>query len=251
MIKKEMMSIVQRNHLAKDTFEFVLKNEYISRQAKPGQFIHIYVDGLTLRRPISIADARPEDSTITVLFKVVGEGTEDLSKLQVGNTIDVLGPSGNGFSIDTNKSETVLLVGGGIGVPPMHLLGKKMVEMGKRVISILGYQNAGYVFYEEEFKALGDTYIITDDGSYGHHGLVTDILSEIDDFDTYYACGPLPMLKAIKKELNDTPGYISLEERMGCGVGACFACVIPTADGQSYRKICQDGPVFQAKEVKL
>lgn len=251
MIKKEIMSIVHKNHLAKDTFELVLKNDYISRQAKPGQFIHIYVDVMTLRRPISIADASPKESTITILFKVVGAGTKGLSILEIGNTIDVLGPSGNGFDIDTNESETVLLIGGGIGVPPMHLLGKKMVEMGKRVISILGYQNAEYVFYEEEFKALGDTYIVTDDGSYGYHGLVTDTLSEIDVFDTYYACGPLPMLKAIKQELADTPGYISLEERMGCGVGACLACVIPTSDGKSYRKICRDGPVFKAKEVKL
>lgn len=251
MKRKETMTIIGKKFIAKDTVELILQNDYISQRVKPGQFIHILIDGFTLRRPISIADVDLSRKTVTILFKTVGEGTQKLASYNSGDMLDVLGPLGNGFSLPSKNVKTVLLIGGGIGVPPLHLLGKRFVEKGVRVISILGFQEAGSVFYEKQFQVLGDTFIVTDDGSYGYQGVVTDLLSKVGSFDTYYACGPTPMLKAIQQHLGNTKGYISLEERMGCGVGACFACVIPTTDGLSYKKICQDGPVFNAKEVSV
>ncbi|MYL46585.1 NAD-dependent dihydroorotate dehydrogenase B electron transfer subunit [Virgibacillus halodenitrificans] len=250
MIKKVEMLISQRRIIALDTVELTLKNKYISQTARPGQFLHILVEGHSLRRPLSIASINKVAETITVLFKIDGPGTKKLSEYKNGMYLDVLGPNGNGFQIEEHDN-TILLIGGGIGVPPMYFLGKHLVEQGKKVISILGFQSAGHVFYEDEFEALGRTIIVTNDGSYGEKGFVTDALRLVEDFDCYYTCGPLPMLKAVTAKLNDCSGYISLEERMGCGVGACFACVIPTNDHFGYKKICKDGPVFHSKEVSL
>lgn len=250
MIKKETMKIISTKQIAKETFEVVLKNEYIATNATPGQFLHIAVTGHTLRRPLSIAAVDTVTNSVTILFKVIGSGTETLAAYQVGGTLDVLGPSGNGFPIQQmNKSTPVLLIGGGIGVPPIFYLGTKLTELGFNVQSIIGFQSKEFVFYEREFKALGDTFVVTNDGSYGHQGFVTDVIEKAFSFERYFACGPLPMLQAVTKELNDKDGYLSFEERMGCGVGACFACVIPTEDEAGYKKICQDGPVFQASEV--
>ncbi|MUK89508.1 dihydroorotate dehydrogenase electron transfer subunit [Ornithinibacillus sp. L9] len=250
MINKEQVTILSSKTIALDTFEMVLNNHYISQHAKPGQFLHIYVEGHTLRRPISIANVDPEQETITVLFKRMGAGTQKIATYQPGMVLDVLGPSGNGFYIDSNDS-TVLLIGGGIGVPPLYFLGKTLAKQGRKIISVLGFQSKQHVFYEQEFKALGETIIVTNDGSFGEQGFVTDVMDSLGQYDCYYSCGPLPMLQAITAIVPNQKGYISLEERMGCGVGACFACVIPTADEAGYRKICKDGPVFSAKEVTL
>ncbi|WP_067728352.1 dihydroorotate dehydrogenase electron transfer subunit [Oceanobacillus damuensis] len=251
MMKKENVVIKSVEQIALDTVEMVVKNPYISQKAIPGQFLHVSVEGHTLRRPISIADINRENKTITILFKMVGSGTAKLAALNPGMSFDVLGPSGNGFQTEGNESSTILLIGGGIGVPPLYYLGKELAKQNKEIISVLGYQTRANVFSEEMFRRLGKTFIVTNDGSYGEKGFVTDVIQKAGYFDYYYSCGPLPMLKAVTAKLADKPGMISLEERMGCGVGACMACVIPTDSEGGYKKICSDGPVFHTQEVSL
>src|SRR5699024_8225598 len=168
MIKKVSLEVISSQYIAKDTIEMVLKNEYISHQAVPGQFLHISVVGHTLRRPISIAAVNQADQTVTILFKVVGTGTEALARYRVGSTIDVLGPNGNGFPIEQRKaSDCVLLIGGGIGVPPLYYLGTALKALGVNIQVVIGFQSKEYVFYETAFKKLGETIVVTNDGSYG------------------------------------------------------------------------------------
>ncbi|AXI09020.1 dihydroorotate dehydrogenase electron transfer subunit [Oceanobacillus sp. 143] len=248
-MKKEKLTIIATKQIAKATFEMKLENIHISENAVPGQFLHILMEGHTLGRPISIADIDKQNHIVTILFKVVGSGTKRLAEYRVGQQIDALGPSGNGFPSEQNEKKTVLLIGGGIGVPPMYYLGKQLAEQNVNVIAILGFQTAENVFYEEKFNQVAETYIVTDDGSYGEEGFVTDLLDQVGNFDCYYTCGPLPMIKAITDKLIGKRGYISLEERMGCGVGACLACMIPANNQSGYKKICSDGPVFSAEEV--
>lgn len=250
MVKLEELTIVSTQLIAAETIEMTLHNAYISQHAIPGQFLHISVPNHTLRRPISIANIEKEKELITIIFKVIGSGTSELATYKPGQTVNALGPCGNGFSFDNIEKETILLIGGGVGVPPLHYLGQLLSEKNN-VISILGFQSAKHVFYEEKFSSFSKTIVVTDDGSYGEAGFVTDILDKVGTFDQFYSCGPLPMLKAVTDRLSHKRGYISLEERMGCGVGACFACVIPTHEPNGYRKICQDGPVFAAQEVVL
>ncbi|WP_304413180.1 dihydroorotate dehydrogenase electron transfer subunit [Paucisalibacillus sp. EB02] len=250
-MKKDKMKIVSTRCIAKDTIEMVLENQFISGIAVPGQFLHIQVGKHILRRPISIADCNKELNQITILFKINGVGTDELANYQQGEYLDVLGPLGNGFTTDGESKSTVLLIGGGIGVPPLYYLGKTLKENGINIVTILGFQQKDNVFYEQQFQELGETFIVTDNGSYGHKGFVTDVIDQVGRFDCYYSCGPIPMLKALTAKLKGKKGFISLEERMGCGIGACFACVLPTKDGTSYKKICKDGPVFQAEEVTL
>ena len=245
------MLILSSKLIALDTIEMKLRNTYISRTVVPGQFIHIHVAGHMLRRPISVANADPEGKTITIVFKIIGSGTAKLAEYQPGMMIDALGPSGNGFDLNQKEGSTVLLIGGGVGVPPLHYLGRTLACKNVNVISILGFQTDRAIFYEKQFNQFSTTYIVTNDGTSGSKGFVTDVFPDVGDFDCYYTCGPLPMLQAVTKQLSHKEGFISLEERMGCGVGACFACVIPTNDDGGYRKICQDGPVFDAKEVQL
>lgn len=243
------MEIQAVREIADKTVEMILQNKFIAANAQPGQFLHIAVAGHTLRRPISIADINRDQHTVTILFKIVGSGTTALATLGPGMLLDVLGPLGNGFPIE--KQTSALLIGGGIGVPPLYHLGKTLQNEGVKVTSILGFQTKNNVFYEDKFKALGDVYIVTDDGTYGSEGLVTDLIPKVGAFDYYYSCGPIPMLKAVQHSIPDKPGYISLEERMGCGVGACFACVVPADNSAGYAKICQHGPVFSSSEVVL
>lgn len=245
---KQAMIVKSVSEIALDTFEMILSNTEIAEMAKPGQFLHLLVDGHTLRRPISIADVDRERGYVTILFKVIGSGTKHLAMYPKGTKIDALGPNGNGFTYDASMN-TALLIGGGIGVPPLYNLGKELKEKGIHVISVLGFQSKAHVFYEEKFKELGETFVVTDDGSHGYQGFVTDIMDLVNGYDCYFSCGPIPMLKAVTKKLHGKKGYISLEERMGCGVGACFACVIPTDHEGGYKKICKDGPVFAANEV--
>lgn len=250
-MNQEIMSILTHSQIALHTYEMVLKNAYISQKAVPGQFIHILVPGHTLRRPISIADVDRHRETVTIVYKVVGSGTKQLATYKSGMTLNVLGPNGNGFNLDDIQSSTILLIGGGVGVPPLHFLGKTLVERGIYIKSILGFQSADEVFYEQSFQRFGQTIIVTNDGSDGERGLVTDMTDHVGHFDSYYSCGPLPMLQAVTHQLDHKPGFISLEERMGCGVGACFACILPTKQYEGYKKICQDGPVFSVKEVNI
>lgn len=252
MIKKQLAKIVSLEKVAKETVEIVFENDYISERAKPGQFVHVAVKGHTLRRPISIAATDPNNATVTILFKTIGSGTTHLGQYEVGDYVDVLGPNGTSFPIDKiSENESLLLIGGGIGVPPIYFLAKELQKVNVQVHTIIGFQSKDYLFYEEQFKALSNVTIVTDDGSYGKKGFVTNYIHEFDQIDKYFSCGPLPMLKAVKNELPNVEGYLSFEERMGCGIGACYACVIPTTTEDKYKKICQDGPVLAASEVKI
>ncbi|TMN23520.1 dihydroorotate dehydrogenase electron transfer subunit [Lentibacillus cibarius] len=251
MKKRVEMTVEAVQEVALDTIEMILSHSYIAETAKPGQFLHLLAEGHTLRRPISIASINKEQGTVTILFKIIGSGTRRLAIARPGMSFDVVGPTGNGFTFDETSLHTALLIGGGIGVPPLYGLAEELHHKGIEVKTILGFQTKDYVFYKDKFEQFGKTYVVTDDGSTGHHGLVTDILDEVGQFDVYYSCGPVPMLKALTHQLHAYPGFISLEERMGCGTGACLACVIPSTSEAGYKKICTDGPVFAANEVIL
>ncbi|ALX47406.1 dihydroorotate dehydrogenase electron transfer subunit [Lentibacillus amyloliquefaciens] len=250
MKKRVEMTVKSVSEIALDTFEMTLENAYTATMAIPGQFLHLLVGDHTLRRPISIADIDYDQDTVTILFKQIGDGTRQLASLEVGMNVNAIGPAGNGFTYDQSMN-SALLVGGGIGIPPLYCLGKQLRENGIEVKSVLGFQTDQHIFYEEKFQELGETYVVTDDGSYGYRGFVTDVLDQAGYFDHYFSCGPIPMLQAVTNKLGKISGSISLEERLGCGVGACFACVIPAGTEGFYRKICSDGPVFAAEEVIL
>ncbi len=238
--------------IAEDTFEVVVQSP-LAKELKPGQFVHIALPNHMLRRPVSVAGIDTQAETFTIIFKIFGEGTRELSKYQAGDTLDVILPCGTYYPIDQLAIDQALIVGGGIGVPPLYYLAKTLKENGVKVTSVLGFQSKDQIFYEEKFQVLGDTYIATNDGSYGTKGFVTDIIDEINPtFDYFFSCGPTPMLKAVSHQLAGYNGYISLEERMGCGVGTCYACVVPLKqDPKQSKKICKDGPVFSANEVIL
>jgi dihydroorotate dehydrogenase electron transfer subunit len=209
----------------------------------PGQFVNIQLEGKFLRRPISVCDY--DDATITLLYKVVGEGTDQMSQMTVGESLDVLVGLGNGFN--TEKSgDTPVLIGGGVGVPPMYRLCKDLIAEGKQVKVILGFNTKDEIFYENEFKALGaEVYVATADGSYGTKGFVTDVLKNTQ-YSYFYTCGPMPMFKAIEAVAN-TSGQYSFEERMGCGFGACMGCSCKTKYGN--KRICREGPVLEREEI--
>ena len=210
-----------------------------------GEFINIELSGKFLRRPISIADY--DEHTITIIYKVVGRGTEQMKQMKAGEVLDILTGLGNGFSTD-NDAKRPLLVGGGVGVPPMYNLCKRLQGEGKKPMVILGFNTAAEIFYAEEFRALGiDVYISTADGSEGIKGFVTDVIREKAlEFDYLYTCGPLPMLKALY-DATESPAEFSFEERMGCGFGACMGCSCKTKYGN--KRICKDGPVLKREEI--
>ncbi|KEZ54180.1 dihydroorotate dehydrogenase electron transfer subunit [Metabacillus indicus] len=259
MIRKEWMIIAGQREIAEGIYELTLKGSLVDEMNQPGQFVHIKVSSAAsplLRRPISIAKIEKEKREFTMIYRAEGAGTKLLSARKEGELVDVLGPLGNGFDPKSlNQGDTALLVGGGIGVPPLYELSRRLLAKGVNVRHVLGFQSADQVFYESEFKKLGETYIATADGSYGTKGFVTDCIKERSiDFDALFACGPTPMLSSLQNLFPDKPVFLSLEERMGCGIGACFACVCHTADdpnGTSYKKVCTDGPVFKAGEVVL
>ncbi|WP_181348868.1 dihydroorotate dehydrogenase electron transfer subunit [Thalassobacillus sp. CUG 92003] len=253
MMKQELMTIMEHSTVAKDTYMLVIQGESVAPPIDPGQFVHVLVSrDFFLRRPLSIADVNFANGTLTLLYKELGKGTQALSLKQVGETLDVLGPGGQGFPVESLNIEKALLVGGGIGVPPLYYLAKQLTDKGVAVESVLGFQTKEDVFYEEHFRALGEVRVMTNDGSRGDKGFVTDGLPEGEEaFDMYFSCGPAVMLKAVSDQLASYPGYISIEERMGCGIGACFACVVPADSGKGYKKICRDGPVFRPEEVIL
>ena len=210
---------------------------------RPGQFVNFKLDGFYLRRPISVCDF--DDKTLTVIYKVIGNGTEYMSNMKIGDTIDTLCGLGNGYNPNTSGDSPVL-IGGGVGVPPLYNLCKVLTSQGKSPSVILGFNTAEEVFYADEFKELGaEVYIATADGSVGTKGFVTDVLDKIS-YTYYYACGPEPMFKAINK-IAKTSGQLSFESRMGCGFGACMGCSCKTLTG--YKRICKEGPVMRSEEI--
>ena len=246
--------LINKMSIAKEVYSFTILCPEVSKVAKAGQFVHILPKGYTLRRPISICDIDSVKGTLRIVFEVRGEGTKELSEYQTGELIDMLAPLGNGFTIDCS-ADNVVLIGGGIGTPPMLPLAK---QYGQKATVITGFRSANAVILQEDFKSTGaNTIVCTDDGSTGVHGVVTTPLQEVlssKKVDLICACGPTPMLKAIVKlaEEYNIPCQISLEERMGCGIGACLVCACKTKreNGQEhYAHVCKDGPVFNAKEV--
>ncbi|WML27538.1 dihydroorotate dehydrogenase electron transfer subunit [Neobacillus sp. OS1-33] len=257
MIRKELCKISSQQEIAADIYELTVQGELVDQISAPGQFVHIRVSNgwdPLLRRPISISSFDKKQKSMTMIYRKDGKGTSLLAESGPGELIDILGPLGNGFPVnEVSVGETALLVGGGIGVPPLYELSNQLVAKGVKVIHVLGFQTAEAVFYEKEFLNNGETYVTTVDGSYGRQGFVTDVMKNLE-FDCIYTCGPTPMLKAIEQGYSDKKVFLSLEERMGCGIGACFACVCKRADdptGVSYKKVCSDGPVFRAGEVLI
>lgn len=207
MIQQERMTVVRQREIAKNIFEMTLQGQIV-QEMTPGQFVHIRVSNLLdplLRRPISIANIDKNANEFTIIYRAQGKGTNVLSQKQIGDEVDVLGPLGNGFPVEAaQQGETALLVGGGIGVPPLYELAKQLNARGVRTIHVFGFQTEEVAFYEEEFTKLGETHYVTDDGSKGFKGFVTDLLNELKpDFDVFYSCGPLPMLRALSSMYED------------------------------------------------
>ena len=240
-MKQGFLTIAENIPLTDSVYKMRLVGD-VSAITAPGQFINIKLDGLFLRRPISVCDVS-EDS-VTILYKVVGTGTEQMSQMKEG-VLDVLTGLGNGYDTSLSGGKPLLL-GGGVGVPPLYLLVKKLIAEGKSVTVILGFNTKDEIFYEEEFKALGaKVYVTTVDGSYGIRGFVTDAMKDLE-YSYFYTCGPEPMLKAIFNA-SQTSGQLSFEERMGCGFGACMGCSCKTITG--YKRICKEGPVLRKEEI--
>lgn len=241
-MKQSIFKIIENTQLTSTVFKMKLSGD-VSEITSPGQFVNIKLQGLYLRRPISVCDC--ENSVLTLIYKVVGKGTEQMAKMTTGEELDVLTGLGNGYNTALSGDKPVLL-GGGVGVPPLYMLAKKLIAEGKKVSVVLGFNTKEEIFCEEDFKALGaDVSVATADGSYGVKGFVTDALKDID-YTYFYTCGPEPMLKALYK-VTATSGQFSFEERMGCGFGACMGCSCKTITG--YKRICKDGPVLEKEEI--
>ena len=241
-MKQVFLSIKENIALTYSVYRMVLSGD-VSGVTNCGQFVNIKLDGLFLRRPISVCDC--EGNELTLVYKVVGKGTEQMSRMTKGEVLDVLVGLGNGY--DTSVSDqNPLIIGGGVGVPPMYMLCKKLISEGKAPTVILGFNKADEVFYEKEFEKLGARVIVTTvDASYGVRGFVTDAMAGLD-YSYFYTCGPEPMLKAVYRATN-TGGQFSFEERMGCGFGACMGCSCKTVTG--YKRICKEGPVLCKEEI--
>ena len=241
-MKQSIFTIKENVALTDTVYKMVLSGD-TSDITNCGQFVNIKLDGLFLRRPISVCDC--ENDELTLIYKVVGMGTEQMCRMAKGDALDILTGLGNGY--DTSLSGNApLLLGGGVGVPPMYMLCKKLIAEGKRVSVILGFNTKSEVFYEEEFRALGACVSVTTvDGSYGTHGFVTDVMKDME-YSYFFTCGPEPMLKAVYKT-SVTSGQFSFEERMGCGFGACMGCSCKTITG--YKRICKEGPVMKKEEI--
>lgn len=256
MKKTSKMLILSQKELAKNIFEITLRGD-LSEYKTAGQFVNIKINDdpyPTLRRPISICDIDFKNNILTLIYRAEGLGTKALSKKQIGEKLDILGPLGTGFNYSkVKKNEIVLLIGGGVGIPPLYELAKKLHSKDIKIITILGFSSKDVIFYEENFKKLSNVlYISTIDGSYGFKGNVLEVIDNYNiDFDWIFSCGPKPMLKWIDEKYSSTKrGFISLEERMACGIGACYACVCNSKDGKS-KRVCKDGPVFKLGEILL
>ncbi len=241
-MRESIFKITENAPLTETVYKMKLQGD-VSDITSSGQFVNIKLDGLYLRRPISVCDC--EDGVLTLIYKVVGKGTEQMAKMTAGKELNILTGLGNGYDISLSGDKPLLL-GGGVGVPPLYMLAKKLIAEGKKVSVVLGFNTKDEVFCEEDFKALGaDVFVTTVDGSYGIKGFVTDAMNDID-YSYFYTCGPEPMLKAIFK-VSATSGQFSFEERMGCGFGACMGCSCKTVTG--YKRICKDGPVLKKEEI--
>ena len=241
-MKQSIFEILKNEPLTKDVFRMVLAGDTSAITAS-GQFVNIQLDGFFLRRPISVCDY--DETTLTLVYKVVGQGTEKMSGMQPGEKLDILTGLGNGYNLEKAGDKPVLL-GGGVGVPPLYNLCKKLIAKGTNPTVILGFNKQDEIFYENEFKVLGaETMVTTVDGSYGVKGFVTDALKDVD-YSFFYTCGPEPMLRAIGK-VAKTSGQYSFEERMGCGFGACMGCSCKTLTGN--KRICKEGPVMESEEI--
>ena len=241
-MKQLTFEIKTNEQIAKNVYRMQLCGD--TTGILPGQFVNIRVEGQFLRRPISVCNIN--NGVLTIIYKVVGVGTEAMSRLPIGTQLDVLTVLGNGYDL-SKAGDAPLLVGGGVGVPPMYMLARQLREAGKAVRVILGFNTKDEVFYEEEFRALGcDVTVTTVDGSHGVKGFVTNALDGQQSY--YYTCGPLPMIKALIQAAG-TNGEVSMEERMGCGFGACMGCTIQTTQG--LKRVCKEGPVFPAEILQF
>ena len=239
-MKQTIFTITENVPLTATVYKMVLAGD--TAGITTGQFVNILLEGLYLRRPISVCDCQGD--TLTLVYKVVGKGTAQMSAMRAGQTLDVLTGLGNGYDV-TKAGDHPLLIGGGVGVPPLYMLARQLRQQGKTVSVILGFNSADEVFYEQEFKALGcDVTVTTADGTHGVKGFVTAALP--DTYSYFYTCGPEPMLKAVYRATT-TSGQFSFEERMGCGFGACMGCSCKVITG--YKRICKDGPVLEKEEI--
>lgn len=241
-MKQSIFKITSNEKIARDIFKMTLAGD-TSAITAPGQFVNIKLDGFFLRRPISVCDCVGEN--LTLIYKTVGHGTEQMSRMATGESLDLLTGLGNGYNTKASGGSP-LLVGGGVGVPPMYMLCRKLISEGKNVTVVLGFNSKDDVFYENEFRALGaDVHIATADGTYGIKGFVTDVIKDMQ-YTFFYTCGPEPMFRAMHKMMK-TPGQYSFEERMGCGFGACMGCSCKTLTGN--KRICKEGPVMESEEI--
>ena len=242
-MKQCLFEIVSNRRLAPNVFEMVLRGD-CGAVAAPGQFVNLRLDGFYLRRPISVCNV--DGDALTLIYKVVGRGTEAMSRMQPGEKLDALVGLGNGYSLD-ECGDRPMLIGGGAGVPPMFLLARRLLARGADVTVVLGFNAREEIFYEEGFRALGAKVVVaTADGSYGVRGFVTDAMKQLPAPSAVCACGPEPMLKAVYNAA-DVPGQFSFESRMGCGFGACMGCTCKTKYGA--KRICKDGPVLRREEI--
>ncbi len=240
-MKQAYLTIEKNEKLTRDVLRMTLTGD-VSGVTAPGQFVNIAIDGFYLRRPISVCDK--EGGKITLIYKVVGDGTRALSEAKEGTVLDTLTGLGNGYSTEKAGSSP-LLIGGGVGIPPLFWLCKELIKNGVTPSVILGFNTADEIFLEDEFRALGvPVTVTTADGSRGVRGFVTDAIG--GDHSYFYACGPLPMLRAVA-EATSFPGEMSFEERMGCGFGACMGCSVLTKSGPV--RVCRDGPVISKEDV--
>ena len=240
-MKNTVFTIAKNDKLTSNVYIMTLKGD--TEGIKCGQFVNIKLDGLYLRRPISVCDC--EGDVLTLIYKVVGKGTEQMSEMGAGESLDLLTGLGNGYDL-TKSGDRPLLIGGGVGVPPMYMLCKELISEGKQPTVILGFNKADEVFYKDEFEALGARVLVaTADGSMGLKGFVTNAMDGLD-YSYFYTCGPEPMLRAVYKA-SATSGQFSFEERMGCGFGACMGCSCKTITG--YKRICKEGPVLEKEEI--
>ena len=240
-MKQSIFKVLSNERIAKNVYKMILSGD-TSGITSPGQFVNLLVDSCFLRRPISVCDVN--GSELTLVYKVVGTGTKLMSKAAAGDEFDTLTGLGNGYDL-SESGGSPLLLGGGVGVPPLYMLAKSLVNQGGKVSVVLGFNTKDEIFFEEEFRALGaDVTVTTADGSYGVKGFVTDAMPS--EYSYFYTCGPEPMLKAVFRK-TATSGQFSFEERMGCGFGACMGCSCKTVTG--YKRICKDGPVLEKEEI--
>ena len=240
-MKQGLFEIIENTQLTATVYRMRLVGD-TSHITRPGQFVNIKLDGFYLRRPISVCDCQGD--TLTLVYKVVGKGTEAMSRMTEGK-LDILTGLGNGYDLSLSGDKPLLL-GGGVGVPPLYLLAKELIKEGKEVSVILGFNTKDEIFYEEEFKAIGaKVTVATADGSYGVKGFVTNAMENLE-YTHFYTCGPEPMLKAVCKT-SVTGGQLSFEERMGCGFCACMGCSCKTLTGN--KRICKEGPVMKKEEI--